>query len=498
MFMNSDSKHRRIFALLLLTVLLLLSSCDGNADASPVDTTVGTTPTSATTTMSASTTTAPITTVEPTPPTTEPETQPKTEDAPVTEEVKKDCYGFFSDGLATVGKSIALDRALTADELAKVEEFVVNDNDARLILSIDTPFYRPEDASIYRMLYAAEIEVDADPFTVAAGFEGSAMTATRIASVVKEYMGIDMIDSMWDELKTRADYYEDLDVYAIWRTDDILIYAQAVYGYATTDGKILAHMEVIGDMDHVLVLLVPTEGGYHIEAVQWMDENRVSDTPATEEVKKDCFEIFFDGLASVGKSITLDRALTVEELSQVQTYLTAAEVRAVISAAWNKPYYRPQDISLYEILYADNTNTISTKEAILLTGDTLMTGEWSRMTADEIGNLMKKYTGIDITQSMLDDMVADQVDQDGKVVSQGAHYLSEYDAYYIQHTDAGGMYPINIRGEWTADGKIVAHMQSAGPMDHVVVLLIPQEDSYWIEAVQWMDENRVTDDPNVQ
>lgn len=225
---------------------------------------------------------------------------------------------------------------------------------------------------------------------------------------------------------------------------------------------------------------------------------KTEDAPATEEVKKDCFEIFFDGLETVGKSITLDRVLTVEELSQVQTYLTAAEVRAVISAAWNKPYYRPQDISLYEILYADNTNTISTKEAILLTGDTLMTSEWSRMTADEIGNLMKKYTGIDITQSMLDDMVADQVDQDGKVVSQGAHYLSEYDAYYIQHTDAGGMYPINISGEWTADGKIVAHMQSAGPMDHVVVLLIPQEDSYWIEAVQWMDEHRVTDDPNVQ
>lgn len=219
------------------------------------------------------------------------------------------------------------------------------------------------------------------------------------------------------------------------------------------------------------------------------------DAPVTEEAAKDCFVMFAGGLASVGKSITISRELTAEELSKAEAFLISEDVRDILSAAWFEPFYRPEDVHLFEILCADNTNIISEEEAILLKGDPNWIGDWSRMTTDEIKSMAKQYLGIEVTQAMLDAMLEEQVYLEGEITAAGAVYLAEYDAYYRHHTDAGGMYPFRITGWLTEDGKLLLHYiaNSSETGDHGLVLLNPAGDSYWIEAVQEVDAQAVCD-----
>ncbi|MBQ8382563.1 MAG: hypothetical protein IJX47_05080 [Clostridia bacterium] len=485
--MKSIPKNLFTLCSALLVCTLLLSSCQ---DMAAETTAAGTTASAPASTTTASVTTTVPSTTEPDAPSTEPETG----DAPVTGEVAKDCFAIFAEGLAEVGKSITVSRELTAEELATVEAFVVSE-DVRAVLSAAwyEPFYRPEDVHLYEILYADPTNViseeeavllKGDPQWVS---DWSRMTTDEIKSMAKQYLGIEVTQAMLDAMLEEQVYIEgevtddgavylaEYDAYYRHHTDAGGMYPSDITGWLTADGKLLLHMISLGgDEDHVLALLCPTQDGYHIEAVQWADEESVTDAPVTGEVAKDCYAIFAEGLAEVGKSVTVSRELTAEELDSVKAFASLPDVRLVYGAAY-KSFYLPEDISLYELLYASNIQTE--------VPDNPYQNDGSMMTVARIREVVRNYLGIEVTQDMLDQLVAD-----------GAEYHPDTDAYGFAHTDAGGFYPAEeMHGYLTADGKLVVHMQAIGDKDHVLALLCPIQDGYLIEAARWIDRTLATD-----
>ncbi|MGM9647582.1 MAG: hypothetical protein ACI3YH_05585 [Eubacteriales bacterium] len=260
--MKTVSKHSLAICGLLVGALLL-SSCGTVTAATTAPTpSVTTTPV---TTAATVTTVVPVTTAAP----DEPVTEPSTPTLPDVDEDEKVCLQRFTEGLAAAGKPITLSRALTADELASLGASFAGDEELRMVLACAREtFYRPEDISLYELLYASDIrkEFPDNPF----GNDGSMMTAARIEAVVKQYLGIDITDAMWNRLVIDgAEYFSDSDAYGFAHTDASGFYPESVsFGYETADGKLLLHLTEAGTGAHLTVLLTPTDGGYLVDAGQ--------------------------------------------------------------------------------------------------------------------------------------------------------------------------------------------------------------------------------------
>ena len=278
------SKTTSIIAVLFGMLLLLLAACADtvaaatvpNAAASP-----GTTTPAITTTAPLSTTATPVTTAP-----DQPVTPPATTDAPVTtdkpvttEEQPKSCTEIFTANLEAAGKTARIARVLTADELATVKAFLKSDDVEMILASSYEPFYRPEDISLSEMIYAdAKNEFkDNNPYQN----DGSIVSVTRIKQIVKQYLGIEVTNAMWDKLVADgAEYLSAQDAYGFAHTDASGFSPDdTLMGYQTEDGKLLIHMQCKYDGDSVWALLIPTDNGYLIEAAQRHGNRNAPCTP---------------------------------------------------------------------------------------------------------------------------------------------------------------------------------------------------------------------------
>lgn len=196
-----------------------------------------------------------------------------------------------------------------------------------------------------------------------------------------------------------------------------------------------------------------------------------TDAPHTDEQPSTCMKIFSEGLAAVGKMVTRSRELTAEELQTLITFIRDEKELRMILAASHEPFYRAEDISLYELLYASNIKTEFPDNPFMNNG--------SMMTTARIKEVVKKYLGIDVTQEMLDKLVAD-----------GAEHFPDSDAYGFVHTDLSDFYPDTegaIFGYETEDGKLLVHLVQMGNLAHVQALLVPDGDTYRVEAAEWIN-----------
>lgn len=274
-------KNMRI--LLLLVSLLIVSFAIFACAASDLIETDGavispSTTAGVVTTTAPATTTTPVTTTAPTP-TTAPITAEKPDTLPATTaEPTKTCTDHFADGLATAGKTLTLSRELTADELQALIAHIREDKALRMVLACgQETFYRPEDLSLYELLYASDIKVEYpdNPY----GNNGSMMTTARIKEVVKQYLGIDVTKEMLDKLVADgAEYYPDLDAYGFSHTDLSAFYPDdGGFAYETADGKLLVHLIQAGPGQHLTALLIPNGATYRVEAAQWILASHAED-----------------------------------------------------------------------------------------------------------------------------------------------------------------------------------------------------------------------------
>lgn len=269
--MKTSKTILMITAQLLLIILSLSACADTAAMTAATDSSV-----SSVTTVP-SVTTAPAITTTATPVTTAP-------DAPVTppattEEQPNSCTEIFTAGLAAAGQAATVSRDLTADELSKVKAFLESDDVCMIFASSYEPFYRPEDISLYEMIYAdTENEfTDNNPYPN----DGSMVSVTRIKRIIKQYLGIDVTDAMWDRLVADgAEYLAEYDAYGFTHTDASGFSPDdTLTGYQTEDGKLLIHMQCKYDGDAVWALLIPTDNGYLIEAAQRHGDRNAPCTP---------------------------------------------------------------------------------------------------------------------------------------------------------------------------------------------------------------------------
>ena len=190
-----------------------------------------------------------------------------------------------------------------------------------------------------------------------------------------------------------------------------------------------------------------------------------------EESKKTCMEIFSQGFATTGKTVTVSRELTAEELQTLITFIRDEKELRMILAASHVPFYRAEDFSLYELLYASDIKTEYP--------DNPYGNNGSMMTTARIREIVQTYLGIDVTSQMLERLGAD-----------GAEYFPELDAYGFVHTDLSDFYPDTegeIFGYETEDGKLLVHLVQMGNLAHVQALLVPEGDTYRVEAAEWIN-----------
>lgn len=182
------------------------------------------------------------------------------------------CTQTFADEYGKTGATLSLSRKLTADELADVGAFVSREEVQLAIAGGYESFYRPEDISLYQLMYASWIqrEFPDNPYHN----DGSMMTSARLKEIVRECLGIDITQAMWDRLiADGAEYFPAYDAYGFPHTDAAgVASSEIILGHLTEDGKYFVHLydKLTSTATHVTVLLVPTEGSYRIEAVQWI------------------------------------------------------------------------------------------------------------------------------------------------------------------------------------------------------------------------------------
>ncbi|MBQ7354310.1 MAG: hypothetical protein IJW62_02180 [Clostridia bacterium] len=176
------------------------------------------------------------------------------------------CLDRFLSEYAKIGKSLQLTENLTPDELADVMKFLAQ-TDARLVVAGGyVSYYRPEDISMYDMLYAVDTKTEYPDNPLQN--DGSMMSVTRIREIIHKYMGIEVTEAMWDRLVAdSATYYPEYDAYGFPHTDAWGFFPQNISGYRCADGKLLVYSGTI-DNDINMILLIPTDEGYLIEAVQ--------------------------------------------------------------------------------------------------------------------------------------------------------------------------------------------------------------------------------------
>ncbi len=281
--MKTSKTILMITAQLLLIILSLSACADTAAMTAATDSPVSSVTTVPSVNTVPSVPTAPAITTTATPVTTAPDapvTLPATTDEqPTTEEQPNSCTEIFTAGLAAAGQAATVSRDLTADELSKVKAFLESDDVCMIFASSYEPFYRPEDISLYEMIYAdTENEfTDNNPYPN----DGSMVSVTRIKRIIKQYLGIDVTDAMWDRLVADgAEYLAEYDAYGFAHTDASGFSPDdTLTGYQTEDGKLLIHMQCKYDGDAVWALLIPTDNGYLIEAAQRHGDRNAPCTP---------------------------------------------------------------------------------------------------------------------------------------------------------------------------------------------------------------------------
>lgn len=223
---------------------------DRTNDTTPIVTTAP-----VTTTPPITTATSPTTTV-PTPPEI-----PQPEKSPY-----EQCLDRFLTEYAQTGNSLELTNGLALAELSDIMKFLTQTAAQIVVAGGYVSYYRPEDISLYDMLYAADIKIEFpdNPFRN----DGSLMSVSRIREVIRKYMGIEVTEAMWDRLVADgAAYYPEYDTYGFPHTDAWGFFPENISGYRCADGKLLVYSGTL-DNDINMILLIPTNDGYLIEAVQ--------------------------------------------------------------------------------------------------------------------------------------------------------------------------------------------------------------------------------------
>ena len=135
---------------------------------------------------------------------------------------------------------------------------------------------------------------------------------------------------------------------------------------------------------------------------------------------------------------TVERELSVEELSVVAAFLSDEDARAVLGA---ESFITPEEICIYGILYAQRGKEAPASEQAAVVAKygepDWMELDCTKMTTAELDALLRKYTGVGMDASKKGDFV---------------FYMEEYDAYYIFATDGYGIPADHLTGYLTADG----------------------------------------------
>ena len=201
-------------------------------------------------------------------------------------------------------------------------------------------------------------------------------------------------------------------------------------------------------------------------------EPKPEDAPMTEEETQEyCMQVFEKELAKIGRSIVISKELTADQLVGVKTFINLEDAKLVISASY-RSFYLPEDISLYEMIFSSDIKVEFPNNPFQNDGGLLAVAR--------MRELVQKYLGIDLTQEMLDRLVAD-----------GAEYYPEYDAYGFAHYDCGSFHPSQeMYGYLTMDGRFLVHVKTIED-DHVLILLNPTDEGYLIEASQWIRKSKI-------
>ncbi len=187
--------------------------------------------------------------------------------------------------------------------------------------------------------------------------------------------------------------------------------------------------------------------------------------PVTEPVddREYCVKQFERGL---GKKIEINRDLTAEEINRVKAFFGEKDAELALACTY-VPFYNPKKISLVELMYASNI-----KEEF---PDNPYQNDGSMMTVARIKSVVKRYFGYEVPESMFKALLLE-----------GVEYFPDLDAYGFPHTDASGFVPSDpMYGYLLEDGRWLVHLCSFDAEgDHVMVLLNPRHDGFYIEAGQ--------------
>ncbi|MBQ7324374.1 MAG: hypothetical protein IJW98_01375, partial [Clostridia bacterium] len=156
-----------------------------------------------------------------------------------------------------------------------------NQKDANLTLAcVYKPFYSPKNISLYELIYASDIKTEFpdNPYQN----DGSMMTAHRIKSLVLQYFGYEVPQTMFRELLLEGvEYFPESDAYGFAHTDTSgFVPSNPMYGYRLNDGYWLVHLCAFEEEgDHVMVMLNPRVNGFYIAAGQLVDRKDVFKEP---------------------------------------------------------------------------------------------------------------------------------------------------------------------------------------------------------------------------
>lgn len=262
----------------LLILLLLIPSCSQDTISCPPDTTkasaslVSTTPSPVTTPSSPSHTLFPPVNVTPgvTQATVATTTIPEPETPKPVDEREENLAAFVSMYQTNTGKELTMTRALTADELALVAEFV-DDSDVQMVLSaLVVSIYKPEDIDPVQIINANPDQFPDNPY----GNDSSMMKKSELERVVRKCLGIEIDDQIQEQIVAgRVEYLPAFDAYCVRYGSFGAFEAQdEMMGYIVEDGKWLVHLRDNAQVldGPMVVLLIPTDNGFLIEAGKYV------------------------------------------------------------------------------------------------------------------------------------------------------------------------------------------------------------------------------------
>lgn len=287
----------RFFFLVLLSMILLLSSCSngtGQNESTPLSSdTDGATPEG----TSESSTTAEASAPDTSEPSSEQTTEPSADDSLTGDEVLK--LPTMTELLQQAGcpedLMIKVSRTLDAEEAESFEAYFKDRNTWCFLSALhkqDNNFFQQKDACLAAAIYASQDhrltdEEEKQALRRAQGLEEEdflpetrRFTTAELSAWVETYLGVSLTHEMIDRMMATTDwgarlvyYLEEYDVYYLSAGDTNVFPSPAIAaGYVTEDGRYLLFLySAIYEDSFRLALYEPTENGYFLNMMVYLD-----------------------------------------------------------------------------------------------------------------------------------------------------------------------------------------------------------------------------------